>query len=117
MTEQIGSWIGGRYHVCPGKIVEISNGVNTHRFRPKPLYEARKKYKIPVNAKVILTLGSLFPWAGMETLISAAPKILEAYPQSLFLIGSGEEPYLSKIKADVKKNGLVPPVILRLHLQ
>lgn len=106
VTEQIGSWIGETYHVRPEKIVKISNGVNTHRFRPKPQNEARKKYNIPVDAKVILSLGSLFPWAGMETLISAAPKIIQSYPQTLFLIGSGEEPYLSKIKAEVKKIGL-----------
>ncbi|UCE06696.1 MAG: glycosyltransferase family 4 protein [bacterium] len=106
VTEQIGLWIRDTYHVRQDKIVVISNGVNIHRFKPEPKDEARQKYKIPVNAKVILSLGSLFPWAGIETLISAAPKIIEAYSDSLFLIGSGEEPYLSDIKNEVKKSGL-----------
>jgi glycosyltransferase involved in cell wall biosynthesis len=106
VTEQIGLWLAKTYHVSRDKIIVISNGVNIHRFKPKPQAEARKKYNIPVDAKVILSLGSLFPWAGIETLISAAPSIIEAYHDSLFLIGSGEEPYLSHIKNEVKKKGL-----------
>ena len=106
VTEHIGYWVTKAYHVDCKKIVVISNGVNTHRFEPKPRAEARQKYKIPANAKVILSLGSLFPWAGIETLISAAPAIIDVYPDAIFLIGSGEEPYLSHIKSKVKKSGL-----------
>jgi glycosyltransferase involved in cell wall biosynthesis len=106
VTEHIGYWVAKTYCVDRKKIVVISNGVNIHRFKPWSRTAARKKYKIPEDAKVILTLGSLFPWAGIETLISAAPSIIEVYPESLFLIGSGEEPYLSHIKSEVKKNGL-----------
>ena len=106
VTEQIGSWLDNTYHIGPKKIVVIPNGVNICRFKPKNKSDARRKYNIPENAKVILSLGSLFPWAGLEILIRAAPIIIEAYPDSLFAIGSGEEPYLSYIKSEVKKNGL-----------
>lgn len=106
VTKEIGLWIAKAYHVSRKKIIVISNGVNVNRFKPKPQAEARKKYNIPQHAKVLLSLGSLFPWAGIETLISAAPSIIEAYPDALFLIGSGEEPYLSHIKNEVKKSKL-----------
>jgi glycosyltransferase involved in cell wall biosynthesis len=106
VTEQIGSWLRETYNLNKNKIVVIPNGVNVHRFRPKPKFKAREKYDIPIDVPVILSLGSLFPWAGTETLVTAAPNILKVYPKTIFLIGSGEEPFLSELKKIVKKSGL-----------
>ncbi len=101
VTEQIGSWMKETYRLSPRKVAIVPNGVNTQRFSPKPYQEARRRYRMPLDSKVILSLGSLFPWVGMETLLSAAPRVLSVYPNTLFAIGSGEEPYLSTIKKAV----------------
>jgi glycosyltransferase involved in cell wall biosynthesis len=107
VTEQIGSWIKEVYRLDPGKVVVVPNGVNPYRFSPKPFQEARWRYRIPLDSRVVLSLGSLFPWVGIETLIDAAPKVLDEYPETLFVIGSGEEPYLSNIKKAVSRSNLV----------
>jgi len=107
VTEQIGAWIKEAYRLDPAKVKVIPNGVNPHRFSPKPCQEARWRYRIPIDSRVILSLGSLFPWVGMETLVAAAPQVLAVYPDAIFAIGSGEEPYLSTIKKTVNQADLM----------
>lgn len=107
VTEQIGSWIKDKYRLGPGRVVVVPNGVNPSRFSPKPYEEARLRYRIPLDSRVVLSLGSLFPWVGIETLIGAAPKVLEVYPDTVFAIGSGEEPYLGNIKRAVSRSNLM----------
>jgi len=106
VTKQIGLWLSHEYGIHKKKVMAIPNGVNVHRFSPKPCLEARNRYRIPLDSKVVLSLGSLFPWAGIETLIDAAPEVLKTYPNTLFVIGSGEEPYVSHLKKAVSKVGL-----------
>jgi glycosyltransferase involved in cell wall biosynthesis len=106
VTEQIGAWIKEDYRLDPAKVKVIPNGVNPYRFSPKPYQEARWRYRIPIDSKVVLSLGSLFPWVGMETLVAAAPQVLAVYPDAIFAIGSGEEPYLSRIKEVVSRADL-----------
>jgi glycosyltransferase involved in cell wall biosynthesis len=107
VTEQIGSWIKEKYRLDPRRVMVVPNGVNTYRFSPKPFQEARWRYQISLDFRVVLSLGSLFPWVGIETLIDAAPKVLDVYPNTLFVIGSGEEPYLSNIKKAVSRSKLM----------
>jgi glycosyltransferase involved in cell wall biosynthesis len=106
VTKQIATWLRQHYRVPARKVVVLPNGVNAERFRPERRTKARLRYKIPLDTRVILSLGSLFPWAGIETLIAAAPRILERFPDTLFVIGSGEEPYCSRLKKRVARCGL-----------
>jgi glycosyltransferase involved in cell wall biosynthesis len=106
VTEQIGSWMKEVYRLAPGKVAVVPNGVNPCRFSPKPYQEARRRYRIPLESRVVLSLGSLFPWVGMETLVAAAPQVLAVRPDTVFAIGSGEEPYLSRIKEAVSQANL-----------
>ncbi|MBN1981411.1 MAG: glycosyltransferase family 4 protein [Chitinivibrionales bacterium] len=98
VTEQIKEWIHTTYKIDPGIIHTIPNGVNVNRFTPQPQVESRQRYGINQDSRVILSLGSLFPWAGIETLIDAADRIIAQNPQAIFVIGSGEEPYVSRCK-------------------
>jgi len=106
VTEKIALFIKHNYSMTRAKVVVITNAVNIHRFSPKACVEARKHYHIPLESEAVLSLGSLFPWAGIEVLIAAAPEILERFPNTLFIVGSGEEPYVSKLKEAVHQSGL-----------
>ena len=106
VTGQIAAWIKKKYHLSNDKLLVIPNGVNLNRFSPKPYQEAKNRYRIPAKFRVVLSLGSLFPWVGIETLLTAAPSILKIYPDTLFVIGSGEEPYLSNLKKAASQAGL-----------
>jgi glycosyltransferase involved in cell wall biosynthesis len=106
VTEEIHAHYAKKHGLPRERFFLSPNGVNADRFSPKPKDLARKNYGIPEETKVVLSLGSLFPWAGLETLVAAAPKILEKHPDTLFVIGSGEEPGLSRLKTLARDAGL-----------
>jgi glycosyltransferase involved in cell wall biosynthesis len=106
VTAPIGTWLADYYHVKAGRIQVIPNGVNTSRFLPRDRNEARRRFGVPAEVPVLVCLGSLFPWAGMETMLEALPKIIAVHPNVHVAIGSGEEPYLGEIKTKVAAKGL-----------
>jgi glycosyltransferase involved in cell wall biosynthesis len=106
VTTQIADWLKATYRIKQNRICVIPNGVNTQRFVPQDRDAARRKYAIAPDARVLVCLGSLFPWAGIETLIDATPTILAAHPDLFIAIGSGEEPYLGRIKSLVHEKDL-----------
>lgn len=74
-------------------IVRIINfGVDTERFRPKaPERDIRHALNLG-DAPVVISLRSLRPAYDVATLIGAAPAVLRAIPQTVFLVaGGGEE--------------------------
>lgn len=62
-----------KFHVIP-------NGVNTEMFSPKPTNpEWRKKFNIPRDAPLIMTVGRIVGWKGLETIVQAIVQIPDVY--------------------------------------
>ncbi len=72
--------------INPLKMSVIENGANTELFRPTDTNEARRKLELDEVRNYICFVGTLYKWQGVEYLIKASPYVLEAYPQSSFLI-------------------------------
>lgn len=106
VTSQIAKWLRERYALDHAEIVTLSNGVNIARFQPRSMQPSRERYGLPQDCRVILSLGSLFPWAGMETLVQAAAKVLADHPNCVFAVGSAEQPYLGQFQQLVRSAGL-----------
>lgn len=106
VTPEIRDHYGKKYGIPASRLRVVPNGVDAEHFRPMDKAEARKRWGLPPGSKVVLSLGSLFPWAGLNTLVEAAPEILARHPECLFVIGSGEEPYLSEVKELAERAGL-----------
>ena len=106
VTNNIASWINNYYSVSQNCIVTVPNGVNIKRFYPMDLKQCREKFELSQNRFVIGYLGSLFQWAGIEYLLDAAKSIISSFPNVFFVIGGGEEPYLSLLKNEVHKKNL-----------
>jgi len=106
VTKNISNWIKNQYSVKRNCIVTIPNGVNIKRFYPMNLELCRNKFEIAQNKFVVGYLGSLFHWAGIEYLIDAAKLIVPAFPNALFVIGGGEQPYLAQLTKKVQKDNL-----------
>ncbi|NIR87960.1 glycosyltransferase family 4 protein, partial [Candidatus Bathyarchaeota archaeon] len=74
------------YFVKEDKIQVIYNGVDTERFNPKVNGNSvRKIYKLE-NCPVVLYLGRLAPYKGVQFLIEAIPEVLRESPETKFLI-------------------------------
>ena len=107
VTSGIKDWLSNFYQVPPGKIEVITNGTNIHRFRTVEQRKAREHFHLPPEGRLYVGyLGTLTPWCGVELLIECAPLVLARLPHVDFLIGGGQEPYLSQFKGRVKSKGL-----------
>lgn len=90
VTPQIASHIMADYGCPAEKVKIISNGVNTETFYPIDdevlLASCRKEFGIKEKAPVVLFVGNLAPWQGVEYLIQSAPAVLREIKDAVFLI-------------------------------
>jgi len=99
------------YGVKEHKITTIYNGIDINRFSPKNSGEIiREKYKLDSNP-VVLFLGRLAPYKGIQFLLHAVPIIKKEIPNIKVLIaGSAREDVLN-IKAMITKLGIAKSLI------
>lgn len=87
------------------KLSLIPNGFDGELFKLMPKHEARKELGLPLNRKIILTVGALIPVKGHEYLIKAAKDVIAMRRDVLFVIvGSG--PLRKKLEKLVDSLGL-----------
>jgi len=92
------------YKVSPKKITVIYNGIDLTRFTPenvKYAHQILERYN--VELPVILFLGRLAPYKGVQFLLKAVPLILKENPNAKFLIAGGARFDILNIKQLVKK--------------
>jgi glycosyltransferase involved in cell wall biosynthesis len=92
------------YKVSPKKITVIYNGIDLTRFTPenvKYAHQILERYNIELP--VILFLGRLAPYKGVQFLLKAVPLILKEIPNAKFLIAGGARFDILNLKQLVKK--------------
>ncbi len=77
-----------RSYFVPNKEIKvIYNGVDLDRFHPRlDGQRIRKLYQVDCRDPVVLYLGRLAPYKGVQFLIEAAPQILKELPKTRFII-------------------------------
>lgn len=70
----------------------VGNGVDAARFSPVPRDEARRRFGLPVTAKVLVTVGGLVERKGFHRVIACMPALLEQHPDLHYLIVGGPCP-------------------------
>ena len=90
VTPQIVSYLMDQYRCPRDKLVIVGNGVNTDMFRPMDqgdvLSDWRKRLGVSVDDRVVLFVGNLARWQGVEVLIDAAFQVLKTEEKVKFLI-------------------------------
>jgi len=81
-------------------VTVIPNGVSPSDFSPSPL--PSREGRIPV----ILYIGTLADWQGLDLVIKALPKILEQKDVQLQIIGRGRSRQRKTLSKQVRKMGL-----------
>lgn len=72
------------------KIRVIGNGVDLAKFYPLDKMFARAELKIPVEAKVLISVGGLVDRKGFHRVIDVLPALVANYPELIYLIVGGE---------------------------
>ena len=81
----------------PGRTVVLRNGVDATRFYPVDRDEARRRYEVARDAKVVLSVGRLHPGKGHDLVIEAVAGIPGA---QLLIAGGGAERAALAARAD-----------------
>jgi glycosyltransferase involved in cell wall biosynthesis len=78
----------------------IPNGVSPSDFSPSPL--PSREGRVPV----LLYIGTLANWQGLEVVIKALPKLLEQQPVRLQIVGRGRSRQRKLLSKQIRKLGL-----------
>ncbi|MHB1083832.1 MAG: glycosyltransferase [Thiobacillus sp.] len=70
----------------------IGNGVDITRFHPVDRAEARNRYGLPGNAKVLISVGGLVERKGMHRVIDCLPELIKHHQNLHYLIVGGGSP-------------------------
>ncbi|MCC6018711.1 MAG: glycosyltransferase family 4 protein [Candidatus Verstraetearchaeota archaeon] len=97
--------------VSSNKLHVIPNGYDERLFKPIPAIKARKKLGLPLNKKILLSVGNLVDAKGHIYLIGAMSLLLRKR-RDLLLIIVGSGPLKKLLQSMVKKNGLEDHVML-----
>jgi teichuronic acid biosynthesis glycosyltransferase TuaC len=91
----------------------VGNGVDTNRFHPVDRAAARQKYALPMNAKVLVSVGALVERKGMHRVIEVMPALTQHHPDLHYLIVGGASPEgdnRAELEAQVARLGLAERV-------
>ena len=90
------------------KIIVIPNGANTDIFKPinsLATKELQAQYNIGKGDNIVIFVGNMMLWHGVEYLIKSAPSILKIFPNTKFLI-VGNGPIKEELISMVEKMGI-----------
>lgn len=82
------------YKIKETKVVVIPHGVEDNA--SIPTVEARSALKLPKNKKIVLFMGYLTGYKGLDLLIEGFFKFKETHPDSILVIGAGKHPKFKK---------------------
>ncbi len=91
------------------KITVVGNGVDTTLFHPVDQIEARRRLNIPVDAKVLVTVGALVPRKGQHRVIEILPQLVDRFPSLYYVLVGGASPegdYSTQLRQQVTELGL-----------
>lgn len=97
--------------VPPEKVEVIANGVDTNRFHAVDREKARRELQIPIDARVVVSVGSLVAAKSHALLISAIARLTQRnHGLRVYIVGEG--PLRAKLENLVKELHLEGQVFL-----
>ncbi len=89
------------------RVTVIPNGVSPSDFSPSPL--PSREGRVPV----LLYIGTLADWQGLDVVIKSLPKILEQQPVQLRVVGRGRSRQRKLLAKQIRKLGVEGNVIVQ----
>jgi teichuronic acid biosynthesis glycosyltransferase TuaC len=71
------------------KVVVVPNGVDIDKFKPVDRLAARRELSLPMDSKVLISVGGLVERKGFHRIIAALPEIRQTIPQVMYVIVGG----------------------------
>lgn len=114
--------------VAEQKLIVVGNGVDIGKFIPEDRIAARARFDIPLDARVLISVGGLVERKGFHRVIDCLPELLKQFPDLLYLVVGGASaegdwgPRLRQqvadlgLQAHVRFLGALPPAELKWPL-
>lgn len=80
----------------------ISNGVDTDLFQPSSDVSTKEKFRLPQDARFIVSVGRLVGWKGLQVIIAA----LAGLPKDVHYLVAGEGPEQQQLATQAHELGL-----------
>lgn len=100
--------------VAGNRIKVIGNGVDLAKFHPVDKADARSELGLPIDAKILVTVGGLVERKGFHRVIEILPRLLQRWPNLLYVIVGGTSPagdMSEELRRQVKAYGLEKNVV------
>ncbi len=112
MSQKAVEFLTQIYDVPNSKIAFIEHGVPDIHFDP---IQCKKEFKL-VDTKLLLTFGFIGRNKGIETVIKALPKIVDRYPEVIYMILGKTHPNVLRHSGEEYRNNL-QRLVKTLHLE
>ncbi len=93
----------------PAKGRVIGNGIDLERFQPVAREEARRRFGLAHDARVLISVGALVERKGFHRVIECLPELMQEQPELHYLIVGGANPegdMQAELRAQVAAAGL-----------
>ena len=94
----------------PANVQTIGNGIDLSKFGPIPRDEARRRVGLPLDARVLVTVGTLVERKGFHRVVEVMPTLLASNPELHYLVVGGAGP-------EGDDSGQLRALVARLGLQ
>jgi glycosyltransferase involved in cell wall biosynthesis len=106
VSEQVRRALAGSFAIDARRVRILPNGVNDARFAPTTGRSAtvsalREDLRIPLEENVVLSVAHLIAEKGIADLLAAAPRILAAHPQTIFVV-VGDGPLAEELQKQAR---------------
>ena len=91
------------------KIIVVGNGVDMEKFYPVDCAAARAKFNLPMDARILISVGGLVERKGFHRVIECLPELLKDFPNLLYLVVGGpsaEGDWSDRLRSQVAELGL-----------
>jgi len=103
------------WHYPRSKVSVVPNGVNLTRFRPSEAGNELKRQLKLEKKRVVVFVGEIAPWQGVECLLRAVAKAVDQFPSIMALIVGGvsraHADYLKQLKSLTNSLGISDHVV------
>lgn len=98
------------------KTCVVANGIDTKKFRPLPQVQCRQRLNLPLDKKILLSVGDRLELKGFHLLVEAMPEILRQHPNAVLVIVGGPgrfgRDFTGQIESRIQSLGLSNHVVL-----
>jgi glycosyltransferase involved in cell wall biosynthesis len=85
--------------------VTVHEGIDVQRIEALPAVDVHKELWLPPRSPIVGNIAALVPHKGQRYLVDAAPRVVRALPDTVFLV-FGEGPLKNALQSQIKSLGL-----------